>query len=287
MTKGSLFILNITYFIKGAENEISFVFAIQKNMFSIELMLACSDGDLEKVKRFDNIEFGAGSRRSVFTTTPLDMASEGGHIEVVKYLVSRGADVSGYDQWAVVWASAGGHLETVKYLVSEGADITFSDNEAINLASIHNRFEMVKYLISIGADPSHAIKNAVFYRFSDIINYIISIGVDITDGRDAAFGQGMATGDLNAVQYAVSLGSNVVDCGKWKHPAATAEYTGNVKIFRFLVGVVINEMKKYTVLMLLNKNRMICKDTTDLILKKMIRYKEKYHIYRQKSLIGI
>jgi hypothetical protein len=42
---------------------------------------------------------------------------------VVKYLVSLGADIRSEDDYAVRWASKYGHLEMVRYLVSQGADI--------------------------------------------------------------------------------------------------------------------------------------------------------------------
>ena len=46
-----------------------------------------------------------------------------GHLEIVKYLVSLGADIRSYNDYAVRWASRYGHLEVVKYLVSLEADI--------------------------------------------------------------------------------------------------------------------------------------------------------------------
>jgi ankyrin repeat protein len=50
-------------------------------------------------------------------------ASENGHLDVVKYLVSQGADITADDNYAVRWASFYGHLEVVKYLVSQGAKL--------------------------------------------------------------------------------------------------------------------------------------------------------------------
>jgi hypothetical protein len=40
----------------------------------------------------------------------------------VKYLVSQGADISADDNYAAKFASRYGHLEVVEYLVSQGAD---------------------------------------------------------------------------------------------------------------------------------------------------------------------
>ena len=52
------------------------------------------------------------------------MASENGHLEVVKYLCEAGADIRSEDDCAVQWASENGHIQVVEYLISLGADIT-------------------------------------------------------------------------------------------------------------------------------------------------------------------
>ena len=61
-------------------------------------------------------------------------------------LYLRGADVTG-DSYSLYWACNNGHLEVVKFLVSEGADI----NEALCFATIGGHKEIVEYLVSQGA----------------------------------------------------------------------------------------------------------------------------------------
>ena len=51
----------------------------------------------------------------------IKLASENGHLEIVQYLVSLGANIHADNEFAVLRASANGHLEVVKYLVSLGA----------------------------------------------------------------------------------------------------------------------------------------------------------------------
>ena len=50
-------------------------------------------------------------------------ASSNGHLEVVQYLVSLGADIRADNDYAVQEASRNGHLDVVKYLVSLGAEL--------------------------------------------------------------------------------------------------------------------------------------------------------------------
>ena len=45
------------------------------------------------------------------------LAIENGHIELVKYLVSQGVDITANNNCAVRLASENGHIELVKYLV--------------------------------------------------------------------------------------------------------------------------------------------------------------------------
>jgi len=47
-----------------------------------------------------------------------------GHLDIIKYLVEHGADVTARDNDAVRWAASNGKLDVVKYLVEhEGADM--------------------------------------------------------------------------------------------------------------------------------------------------------------------
>ncbi len=48
-------------------------------------------------------------------------ASEDGNLDVVKYLVSQGADIHADKDWALGLAAENGHLAIVKYLKLQGA----------------------------------------------------------------------------------------------------------------------------------------------------------------------
>jgi len=56
------------------------------------------------------------------------IAATNGHLEIVKYLVTLGADIRAADNYAVKMASRNGYLEVVKYLVTLGADISVDNN---------------------------------------------------------------------------------------------------------------------------------------------------------------
>jgi ankyrin repeat protein len=67
-----------------------------------------------------------------------------GHLNLVKYLVKLGADVTARDNDAVVWAASNGHLSVVKYLVELGADITARNNIAVIWAASDGYLELVE-----------------------------------------------------------------------------------------------------------------------------------------------
>ena len=89
-------------------------------------------------------------------------ACKSGHLEVVKHLVSQGADVRA-NIWAVRYASNNGHLEVVMYLVSQGADVRADDDYAVQVASMNGHLEVIKYLVSQGAPTTNITEIALKY----------------------------------------------------------------------------------------------------------------------------
>ncbi len=76
----------------------------------------------------------------------LNEASENGHLDVVKYLISIGAKIT---KGALRLASRFGHLDVVKYLVSIGADIHVYKDDALKWAITNKHLDVVKYLKSL------------------------------------------------------------------------------------------------------------------------------------------
>ena len=92
-----------------------------------------------------------------------------GHLDVVKYLVERGADIHQYE-YALVLTAEKGHLDIVKYLIAQGANI-HQYEYALVLAAEKGHLDIVKYLVDHGANDVEAIDlayknghpNAVIY----------------------------------------------------------------------------------------------------------------------------
>ena len=93
------------------------------------------------------------------------MASKAGSMEVVTYLVGKGADVNTEvpgDETPLIRASEQGHLSIVKFLVEKGADVNKVCEEmvddkrrirtALKMAKKKDHDDVLKYLISKGAN---------------------------------------------------------------------------------------------------------------------------------------
>ena len=74
-----------------------------------------------------------------------------GHLDVVKFLVKRGADVA-QKNLALSSAVNKGHLDVVKFLVENGADVQARENSALRWAARYGHLEVVKFLVENGAD---------------------------------------------------------------------------------------------------------------------------------------
>ena len=121
---------------------------------------ACKNGDFEQVKW-------------IFSIFPdiLDIECKAicwaalyGHLQIIEYLVSKGADVEIADNCSITWAATNGHLEVVKYLVSKGANARIYNDEPAFWASNNNHLEVIKYLVTeCGVPPSKVSNNYPIY----------------------------------------------------------------------------------------------------------------------------
>jgi ankyrin repeat protein len=162
-------------------------------------------------------------------------AAEAGDLEVVKYLVTKGVDVTNGENHAVQLASQNGHIDMVKYLISQGADINAGGNHVVSLASWGGHLEMVKFLVSQGANVNASDNNALFMAahggHSEVVKYLISQGADFTECKniidDSFTGDALVQikeldeGDLY-VRYLVTKVENpmnlLCECEDWMKP---------------------------------------------------------------------
>jgi ankyrin repeat protein len=139
--------------------------ALGKELFSKEYFFDCcytdlhfasEHGHLENVKFL--VEKGADiSAKDGDEKTALHLASENGHFNPAQCLLENGADSkvkSKFEKTALHLAAEKGHFETVQILLENGADIQDTDifeKTALHFASERGHFETVQSLLEMGA----------------------------------------------------------------------------------------------------------------------------------------
>jgi len=124
------------------------------------LHLPAAEGNLEQVKT--EIEGGREvDSKDIAGQTALMYAAETGRMEVIKYLVSKGANVNarsqGYHYTALMYAASGNRLEALEYLIARGAEIdapSFKNATALMMSARAGHIDIVKILLEKGADAS-------------------------------------------------------------------------------------------------------------------------------------
>jgi hypothetical protein len=104
-----------------------------------------------------------------------------GRLKMAKYLVSQGANVTLWDNAALVEAVTRGDLKMVKFLVLNAVNVNEPAYSPFLIAAGNGNIPMVEYIISQGGDaPPHVINMAIrmcaYYGHLDMIRYLITRG---------------------------------------------------------------------------------------------------------------
>lgn len=124
------------------------------------LEIASQEGHLEVVRWL--IKNGANPKNE--NTSPLILAAEGGHFDVVKLLIDSGVEVSlktGHETTAIYCAVKNGHTEVVKFLLDKGANPNLHDKDyksPLQAACMNGYTEIAHMLIENGAKLAHQYK---------------------------------------------------------------------------------------------------------------------------------
>ncbi|CAG2203955.1 unnamed protein product [Mytilus edulis] len=103
--------------------------------------------------------------------TPLMLAAERGHLEVVMYLVSQGSQLEATStdhdgMTPLMLAAERGHLEVVMYLASQGSQLEATDTlngyTALHHAAGNGHIDVTKWLIDQGCSPWVKTKQVIF-----------------------------------------------------------------------------------------------------------------------------
>lgn len=156
---------------------------------SNNIHMAAGAGDLGKVKRYIEANPGLLNEPSAkFHETPLQEAASSGRLEVVKYLVEKGADCSirdGSGHTALEKALARGHNDVAQYLLAHTAK-GGGASTPLHAAADSGNIEGVKLLMDNGCDVNErdslgktALHYAVACDSTDVVKLLIEKGGDV------------------------------------------------------------------------------------------------------------
>ena len=115
-------------------------------------MTASQNGHLDVVRAL--IAKGADVNAKNDGLTALLLASQAGHDDVVQALLDGGADVNaGGLGTALMWASAGGHIHVVQSLIAKGADVNAKDDSGLTGLMVTRDAKIKAVLVGAGAKP--------------------------------------------------------------------------------------------------------------------------------------
>lgn len=105
-----------------------------------------------------------------YRRTPLHIAAEVLNLPMVKYLVSKGADVNKVERWGLTPLNFGENtfpdaslpvlIAVIDFLVSVGADINGRDKNPLFSATLTNNVELVEYFAALGSNVHQEYHNS-------------------------------------------------------------------------------------------------------------------------------
>ncbi len=209
-------------------------------------------------KRFDIDEVFPFDDFQELQLSPLSFAVKRGAITSVKTLVTLGAKINCTDRdgaTPAIWASVKGELEILQYLISKGATVPErwgSDNTPL-LTSIVFRSvsveQVVKYLIDNNFDPNITSEDGVTplhtasgQQKSSIVQILLTAGANPNAKTESGATPlmrsiGYRIGQLQTLQLLVEFGAdiNAVDTDGWT-PLMYGAVNNDVKVCEWLIS---------------------------------------------------
>ncbi|KAK6185249.1 hypothetical protein SNE40_007523 [Patella caerulea] len=188
----------------------------------------------KKTKYLANLVASDGS-------TPLMLATFGGKLEMVEYLLDHGADHTITNKHGNLVHAAVVSTGSIKFLdivVNLGCDINMvsnAGNTPLLLSSRINKPEMCLYLIQKGAYLNHrdrfgetALSASIYFGCEDNAKLLIQHGADL----DIADSSGTTAFYWSIFNYRESIIRRLIDAGAYFTPEHLAKYPRNLKFMK-------------------------------------------------------
>ena len=218
---------------KGQEKTVNFLLSKGadphlKNFMGRNLLHAAAEGgNIFIVRSMLSCDIDINSKGDKCSATPLIIATMENHVEVMKYLLQKGADISlttgsPKRRSALHIASEHGSIAAIELLLSGGLSVDLRDGEGntpLVCAAACGQIEAVNCLLDHGADPLLKVKDGwSLLHFAAqsgnviIIETMLSKGLDI-DSRGETLGLtplmvSIIFGKLEAAKYLLEKGAD-------------------------------------------------------------------------------
>ena len=163
--------------------------------------------------------------KDYYRWTTLQIASENGRIEILKYLISLGGDIQALDETGsnlIFDATKYGHLSMIEYLRTLTVSLDhrdYSGNTAAHIAANNGQVECLKYFFDHNLDFDRknyngwtAFHSAASGGHQNAIKFLLSIGMDIHSiayyGWNALH-LACQTAQISTAKYLISIGLNI------------------------------------------------------------------------------
>jgi len=182
----------------------------------------------------------------------LSYAACKGNMAVVKFLITKGADVNKYDKscyarsgsYPILNATIYNHFEIVKYLIQNGANINVSNgagNTPLIYASTHGYYDIAKLLLENGADVNEymeygysALYFASLHGNLEIVKLLIDFGAEINSSEDSALAEACYQGHFDVVKLLIENGADINAGYPNSKPIDQATKENHMKIVEYL-----------------------------------------------------
>ena len=167
--------------------------------FAQDVHSEVKNGDLRQLKNLLEKAPDLVNKKNQNNETPLILASKYGHIEIVKLLVSKGANLNTQDKngWSSLHYAAWSSAEIAQLLISKGADVdlrsVFGESPLFEYINMGNQ-EMAELLLSKGADINSKnnrgetpLHRAAGEGNKKMVDFLISQGAEINTTTDYSF----------------------------------------------------------------------------------------------------